>query len=84
MAATALVGELALSLANQVIAACAEQGIVLMPLKGVLLLGRWPSLRGRRDLVDIDLLVRALARPRGTDRDVAGTRQPPPVGGPGG
>lgn len=28
-----------------------------MPLKGVLLLGRWPALRGRRDLVDIDFLV---------------------------
>ena len=54
---TTLVGELALSLANQVFAACAERGIVLMPLKGVLLLGRWPALRGRRDLVDIDLLV---------------------------
>lgn len=58
MAATALAGELALRLANQVSAACAEHGIVLMPLKGVLLLSRWPSLRGRRDLVDIDLLVR--------------------------
>ncbi len=55
---TELVGEVALSLANQVIEACAERGIVLMPLKGVLLLGRWPALRGRRDLVDIDLLVR--------------------------
>lgn len=54
----ALMGELALRLANQVIAGCAEHGIVLMPLKGVLLLSRWPSLRGRRDLVDIDLLVR--------------------------
>jgi hypothetical protein len=30
-----------------------------MPLKGVLFLGRWPALRGRRDLVDIDLLVRS-------------------------
>ncbi|MGB5704213.1 MAG: nucleotidyltransferase family protein [Polyangiales bacterium] len=59
MTATALVGELALRLGNQVIAACAERGIVLMPLKGLLLLGRWPSLRGRRDLVDIDLLIRA-------------------------
>ena len=56
---TALVGDLALSLANQVFEACAERGIVLMPLKGVLLLGRWPALRGRRDLVDIDLLVRS-------------------------
>ena len=56
---TALVGELALSLGNQVFEACAERGIVLMPLKGVLLLGRWPALRGRRDLVDIDLLVRS-------------------------
>jgi hypothetical protein len=54
-----LVGDLALSLANQVFEACAERGIVLMPLKGVLLLGRWPALRGRRDLVDIDLLVRS-------------------------
>jgi|GEM_PF-1786784 len=54
----ALVGDMALSLANQVFEACAERGIVLMPLKGVLLLGRWPALRGRRDLVDIDLLVR--------------------------
>jgi hypothetical protein len=57
-AATGLVGELALRLGNQVIVACAERGVVLMPLKGVLLLARWPSLRGRRDLVDIDLLVR--------------------------
>ncbi len=56
---TALVGELALSLGNQVFEACAERGIVLMPLKGVLFLGRWPALRGRRDLVDIDLLVRS-------------------------
>jgi hypothetical protein len=56
---TTLAGELALRLANQVIEACAERGIVLMPLKGVLLLGRWPALRGRRDLVDIDLLVRS-------------------------
>ena len=56
---TTLVGELALRLANQVFAACAERGIVLMPLKGALLLGRWPALRGRRDLVDIDLLVRS-------------------------
>lgn len=55
---TALVGELALSLANQVVEACAERDIVLMPLKGVLLLGRWPALRGRRNLVDVDLLVR--------------------------
>jgi hypothetical protein len=44
--------------------------------------GRQESLAELRK--DIDLLVRALARPRGTDRDVAGTRQPPPVGGPGG
>ncbi len=56
---TTLVGELALRLANQVLEACAERGIVLMPLKGALLLGRWPALRGRRDLVDIDLLVRS-------------------------
>lgn len=57
-AATSLAGELALRLANQVFAASAEQGVVPMPLKGVLLLGRWPSLRGRRDLIDIDLLIR--------------------------
>jgi hypothetical protein len=56
---TTLVGELALRLANQVFEACAERGIMLMPLKGVLLLARWPALRGRRDLVDIDLLVRS-------------------------
>ena len=56
---TALVGEMALRLANQVFEACAERGIVVMPLKGVLLLARWPALRGRRDLVDIDLLVRS-------------------------
>jgi hypothetical protein len=31
----------------------------LMPLKGAFLLARWPALRGRRDLVDIDLLVRS-------------------------
>ena len=55
---TALVGDLALNLANQVFKACGERGIMVMPLKGVLLLGRWPALRGRRDLVDIDLLVR--------------------------
>lgn len=59
MAATVLVGELALRLGNQLIVACAEHGVVLMPLKGLLLLGMWPSLRGRRDLVDIDLLVRS-------------------------
>jgi hypothetical protein len=52
-------GEMALSLANQVFEACGERGIVLMPLKGVLLLARWPALRGRRDLVDVDLLVRS-------------------------
>lgn len=56
---TAFVGELAVGLANQVCEACAECGITLMPLKGVLLLARWPALRGRRDLVDIDLLVRS-------------------------
>jgi len=56
---TALVGEMALRLANQVFEACAERGIAVMPLKGVLLLGSWPALRGRRDLVDIDLLVRS-------------------------
>ncbi|KPK16275.1 MAG: hypothetical protein AMJ62_06090 [Myxococcales bacterium SG8_38] len=56
---TALVGELALRLANQVIEGCAERDVTLMPLKGVLLLGRWPALRGRRGLVDIDLLARA-------------------------
>lgn len=54
-----LVGELAHSLANRVIGACAEHGVVLMPLKGVLLLSRWPALRGRRDLVDVDFLVRS-------------------------
>jgi hypothetical protein len=54
----ALVGEVALKLANQVFEACAECGVVLMPLKGVLLLARWPALRGARDLVDIDLLAR--------------------------
>ncbi len=54
-----VVGDLALRLANQVIEACARRDIVLMPLKGVLLLGRWPGLLGRRDLVDFDLLVRA-------------------------
>jgi hypothetical protein len=58
IAATGLVGELALRLATQVASACAERGVVVMPLKGVLFLSRWPSLRGRRDLVDIDLLVR--------------------------
>jgi hypothetical protein len=56
--ATALVGELAISLTNQVIVACAERGIALMPLKGALLLARWPILRGQRDLVDVDFLVR--------------------------
>jgi hypothetical protein len=54
----AVVGELALRLTNQVVEACAERGIVLMPLKGALLISRWPVLRGQRDLVDIDLLVR--------------------------
>lgn len=54
----ALVDELALTLANRVIEACAARGVVLMPLKGVLLLARWPALRGRRDLVDVDFLVR--------------------------
>lgn len=56
---TKLVGELALGLANEVVEACAERGVVTMPLKGVLMLARWPALRGRRDLVDVDLLVRA-------------------------
>ena len=56
---SAVVGELALRLANQVIEAGAAHGIVFMPLKGVLLLARWPALRGRRTLVDVDLLVRA-------------------------
>lgn len=57
---TALRGELAVRLANQVVEACAEREAVVMPLKGVLLLAKWPALRGRRDLVDIDLLVRAV------------------------
>lgn len=56
---SAVVGELALRLANLVIEAGAARGIVFMPLKGVLLLARWPVLRGRRTLVDIDLLVRS-------------------------
>jgi hypothetical protein len=56
---SAVVGELALKLANQVIEAGAARGIVFMPLKGVLLLARWPALRGRRAVVDIDLLVRS-------------------------
>lgn len=55
---TKLVGELALRLANDIIEACAAQGVVTMPLKGVLLLARWPELLGSRDLVDVDLLVR--------------------------
>lgn len=55
---TKLVGELALRLANEVIEACAVQGVVPMPLKGVLMLARWPELLGVRDLVDVDLLVR--------------------------
>lgn len=55
----AVVGELALRLASQVIEGCGKRDITLMPLKGVLLLSRWPALLGRRDLVDIDLLVRA-------------------------
>jgi hypothetical protein len=56
---TSIVGDLAISLANQVFEACAERGIVVMPLKGVLLLSSWPALSGRRDLVDVDLLVRS-------------------------
>jgi len=54
----ALAGELAIVLANRVIQACAERGVLLMPLKGVLLLAQWPALRGRRHLVDVDFLVR--------------------------
>jgi hypothetical protein len=53
-----LVGELALRLANEVIESCVTRGVVTMPLKGVLLLARWPELLGTRDLVDVDLLVR--------------------------
>jgi len=56
---TTLVGEMALNLSNRVFEACADRGIALMPLKGAFLLARWPALRGRRDLVDIDLLVRS-------------------------
>ena len=55
---TKLVGELALRLANDVIEACSAEGVVLMPLKGVLMLARWPELLGSRDLTDVDLLVR--------------------------
>jgi hypothetical protein len=55
---TKLIGELALRLANDIIEGCAAKGIVVMPLKGVLLLARWPELLGSRDLADVDLLVR--------------------------
>ncbi len=54
---TKLFGELALRLANDVIEACAAEGVRTMPLKGVLMLARWPQLLGSRDLVDVDLLV---------------------------
>jgi hypothetical protein len=54
-----IVGELAIRLGNRVIEACAERHVLLMPLKGLLVLSRWPSLQGQRDLVDIDLLVRS-------------------------
>ncbi len=54
----AVLGDLALTLANRVLVACAELGVVVMPLKGTLFLASWPDLRGQRDLVDVDLLVR--------------------------
>ncbi len=55
----AVVGEVAMRLANVVIEACADRGITLMPLKGALLLSRWPQLLGKRDLVDVDFLARS-------------------------
>lgn len=56
-ARAAIIGDVAIRLANLVIGASAERGITLMPLKGVLLLSRWPELRGARDLVDVDFIV---------------------------
>ncbi len=52
-----LAADLAGRLANDALTALAGVRIVPAPLKGVMLLARWPELRGHRDLADIDLLV---------------------------
>lgn len=55
--AAELAADLALRLAGEAIAALAQVNVVSAPLKGIMLLARWPELRGHRDLADVDLLV---------------------------
>lgn len=52
-----LAADLARRLTDDALRVLADHGILAAPLKGVLLLARWPELRGRRDLADVDLLV---------------------------
>lgn len=49
--------DLALRLAGEALEVLGDSGITAAPLKGVVLLRRWPELRGHRDLADVDLLV---------------------------
>ncbi|MGB5810586.1 MAG: nucleotidyltransferase family protein [Polyangiales bacterium] len=55
--ACSLAADLAVRLADEAIVALEHVGITVAPVKGVMLLARWPALRGRRDLADVDLLV---------------------------
>ena len=52
-----LVADLARRLTDDAVVVLGRAGIMAAPLKGVLLLARWPELRGLRNLVDVDLLV---------------------------
>lgn len=55
--AAELVADFARRLTHEALVALRRAGIAAAPLKGVLLLARWPELRGLRDLIDVDLLV---------------------------
>jgi hypothetical protein len=52
-----LAANLALRLTGEALEALGRIGICAAPLKGVVLLSRWPELQGHRDLADVDLLV---------------------------
>ena len=52
-----LAASLARRLTHEALAGLARAEIVVAPLKGILLLARWPELTGLRDLADVDLLV---------------------------
>ena len=59
--------DLALRLAAEALEALSDRGIAAAPLKGAVLLRRWPELRGHRDLADVDLLVEPERFPSAVD-----------------